>query len=202
MYQLRLTSAADTNLLPTHRFKIQSTEPPNNHHIENRIPIASTTPTRPSDSSNSNDNDIKGNKCHIINAATTPSIQTNDETTLHELLDNDNDHDKVSNVKIPSTTKDDSPTTTRMTTTTSLLWIFLLMTTITRAATLAIQRPVIKGGTTACLFYKASTVSVGGQQLKTNDDIQVLTWDVWLWKKSRTAIETDHMDMGNNIARY
>ena len=135
MYQLRPTAAADTNMLPTYRSKIQSTELPNNHHIENRTSIAITTPTRSTDPSNSNDIDIKGNKCHIINAATTPSIQTNDETTLHEPPDHHNVHDKFPNGKIPSTTKDGSLPTTRMTTTTSLLWIFLLMTTITRAAT-------------------------------------------------------------------
>ena len=169
MYQLRPTAAADTNMLPTYRFKIQSTELPNNHHIENRISIATTTPTRPTDPSNSNANDIKGNKCHIINATTTPSIQTNDETTLHEPPDYHNVHDKFPNGKIPSTTKDGSPPTTSTTTATALLWIFLFMTMITRAATEAIQRPVIKRGSTVCLVEETFNVSAGGQQFLTDE---------------------------------
>ena len=135
MSQLCLTTAADTTTTHTHRFKIQSTVPPNNLHIENQILIATTTPTLALDHSNSNATDIKGNKCHIINAATTLSIKTKDETTLHELPNNNNYHDKLFNVRIPPTTKVFTP----MTTTTSLLWILLLITTITRAATLAIQ---------------------------------------------------------------
>ena len=83
MYQLRPTPAADTNMLPINRFKIQSTEPPINHHIKNRISIASITPTPAIDPSTTNSIDIKGNEYHIIDAETTPSIHTNDETTLY-----------------------------------------------------------------------------------------------------------------------
>ena len=79
---------------------------------------------------------------------------------------------------------------------------FMINLMTTRAAVFALHGPVIKGGTTACLSNEAFTVSVGGQQLSTNDDILFQTWDIWLWKKSRTAIETDYMDIGNNIARY
>ena len=175
MSQLRLTVAADTTTTHTHRFKIQSTVPPNNLHIENQISIASTTPTLAIDTLTTNSTDIKGNKCHITNAATTPSIQTNDETTLYDPPDTDNHHDKSYNVRFPLTTKKFTP----MTTTTSLLWIFLLITTITRAATLAIQGPVIKRGSTVCLVEETFNVSSGGQQF-TTDEYPVRTWDVWL----------------------
>ena len=175
MSQLCLTAAADTTTTHTHQFKIQSTVPPNNLHIENQISIATTTPTLALDHSNSNPTDIKGNKCHIINAATTLSIKTNDETTLHELPNNNNYHDKLFNVRIPPTTKVFTP----MTATTSLLWILLLITTITRAATLAIQGPVIKRGSTVCLVEETLNVSSGGQQFMT-DEYPVRTWDVWL----------------------
>ena len=175
MSQLRLTTAADTTTTHIHRFKIQSTVPPNNLHIENQISIASTTPTPAIDPSTTNSTDIKGNKCHIINAAITPSIKTIDETTLHELPNNNNYHDKLFNVRIPPTTKVFTP----MTATTSLLWILLLITTITRAATLAIQGPVIKRGSTVCLVEETFNVSSGGQQF-TTDEYPVRTWDVWL----------------------
>ena len=162
-------------MLPINRFKIQSTEPPNNHHIKNRISIASITPTPAINPSTTNSTDIKGNEYHIIDATTTPSIQTNDKTTLYEPPDNNNYHDNFSNVRIPPTTKDFTP----MTTTTSLLWILLLITTITRAATLAIQGPVIKRGSTVCLVEETLNVSSGGQQFMT-DEYPVRTWDVWL----------------------
>ena len=110
--------------------------------------------------------------------ATTTSIQTSNETNFHELPNNDNNHDKSSNVKFPSTTKDGTPPTTSMTTTTSLLWILLLITPLTWAAVAAIQWPVIKRGSTFCLLDKTVNVSPGGQQFTT--DKQVRTWDVWL----------------------
>ena len=84
-----------------------------------------------------------------------------------------------------------------------VLLSFMINLMTTRAAVFALHGPVIKGGTTVCLSHdEASTVSVGGQQLSTNDDTLCHTWDVWLWKKSRMAIETDHMDIGKNRARY
>ena len=83
-----------------------------------------------------------------------------------------------------------------------ILLSFMINQMTTRAAVFAPHVPVMKGGTTACFLRETCIVSVGGQQLSTNDDTLFHTWDVWLWKKSRTAIETDHMDMGNNIARY
>ena len=79
---------------------------------------------------------------------------------------------------------------------------FMINLMTTRAAVFALHGPVIKGGTTACLSNEAFTVSVGGQQLSTNDDILFQSWDVWLLKKSRTEIEIDHMDIGNNTAGY
>ena len=85
MSQLCLTTAANTMTTHIHRFKIQSTVPPNNLHIENQISIASTTPTPAIDPSTTNSTDIKGNKCHIINAAITLSIKTNDETMSYEV---------------------------------------------------------------------------------------------------------------------
>ena len=75
--------------------------------------------------------------------------------------------------------KDGSPPTTSTTTSAALLWIFLIMTTITRAATEAIQRPVIKRGSTVCLVEETFNVSPGGQQFIT-DEHPVQTWDIWL----------------------
>ena len=193
MSQLRLTAAADTTTTHTHRFKIQSTVPPNNLHIENQISIATTTPTLALDRSNSNPTDIKSNKCNIINAATTPSIKTNDETTLHELPNNNNYHDNIFNVRILPTTKVFTP----MTTTTSLLWILLLITTITRAATLAIQGPVIKRGSTVCLVEETFNVFSGGQQF-TTDEYPVRTWDVWLPGKQICIPADECIDNGMN----
>ena len=193
MYQLRPTPAADTNTLPINRFKIQSTEPPNNHHIKNRISIASITPTPATDPSTTNSIDIKGNEYHIIDAETTPSIHTNDETTLYGPPYNNNYHDKIFNVRIPPTTKDFTP----MTTTTSLLWTLLLITTITRAATLAIQGPVIKRGSTVCLVEETFNVFSGGQQF-TTDEYPVRTWDVWLPGKQICIPADECIDNGMN----
>ena len=181
MEQFPRTTAADTNTLPTHRFKIQSTDPTNNNHIENQSPITSKTSKLATDTQNRKSNDIKGNKSNIINAAATMSTQPNNKTTLHKLTDNDNMHDNFSNVKIPPTTKDGTPQTTSITTTTSLLWLFLVMTTITRKAATAIQWPVIKRGSTVCLVEETFNESPGGQQL--TDEHLARTWDVWLLGK-------------------
>ena len=83
-----------------------------------------------------------------------------------------------------------------------LLLSFMINQMTTRAAVFALHVPVMKGGTTACFLHETCIVSVGGQQLSTNDDLLLRTWDVWLWKKSRTASEMDYMGIGNNTARY
>ena len=192
MEQFPRTTAADTNTLPTHRFKIQSTDPTNNNHIENQIPITSKTSKLATDTQNRKSNDIRGNKSNIINAAATMSTQPNNKTTLHELTDNNNMHDNFFNVKIPPTTKDDTPQTTSITTTTSLLWFFLVMTTITRTAATAIQWPVIKRGSTVCLVEETFNESPGGQQL--TDEHLARTWDVWLLGKLNSLPATKELD--------
>ena len=83
-----------------------------------------------------------------------------------------------------------------------LLLSFMINQMTTRAAVFALHVPVMKGGTTACFFHETCIVSVGGQQLSTNDDLLLQTWDIWLWKKSRTASKIDYMGIGNNTARY
>ena len=122
----------------THRFKIQSTVLPNNHHIETQTSNTTTTPDLAKDSPNSNPTNITGTKCHKLNAEATLSIPTKNKTTPQNSLDNYNHLDKNSDAKIPSTVKDGAPPTTSTPMITPLLWIFLIMTTITRAAALAI----------------------------------------------------------------
>ena len=197
MELLPRTAATDTNTLPTYRFKIQSTDPTNNNHIENQISITSKTSKLATDTQNrKSNNDIKGIKSNIINAAATTFTQPNNETTLHELTDNDNKHDKFSNAKIPQTTKDGTPQTTSITTTTSLLWIFLVMTTITRTAATAIQWPVIKRGSTVCLVEETFNESPGGQQLI--DKHLIRTWDVWLLRKLNCIPAAKGIDKRSN----
>ena len=83
-----------------------------------------------------------------------------------------------------------------------LLLSFMINQMTTRAAVFALHVPVMKGGTTACFFHETCIVSVGGQQLSTNDDLLLRTWDVWLGKKPRKASEIDYMGIENNTARY
>ena len=105
-----------------------------------------------------------------------------------------------SNIRRPSMTE--IVTSTMMMVYLMILLSFMINLMTTRAAVFALHVPVMKGGTTACFFHETCIVSVGGQQLSTNDDLLLRTWDVWLWKKSRTASEIDYMGIGNKTARY